>query len=264
MPIEGLKFEKYNPDSDLPIFKITGFSGRPHPKLTLKLHERNELRGIGRSLKRHGVVSAFTSGTFDLIHPGHFRYLELARDLGDTLTVGLNSNRSVKKYKDQKRPILDEKIRAEMLAGLSCVDRITIYDEVNAARVIKALRPDCYLCVEDHWHEEGRLHEKPEVVAMMEVGGKVFISPRQDPKISTTDILKKVERAAIQDAIKEMLDAMKDGPIDPDMLASVLEEALVSATFTNLREALSDARAKSNGSYNGHANKSRPRRLRTL
>src|SRR4051812_27527262 len=84
----------------------------------------------------------FTNGVFDLLHPGHVRYLQAARGEGDVLIVGLNSDRSVRAYKGPTRPITREGERAEILAALACVDAVVIFDEETPARIIQVLQPD--------------------------------------------------------------------------------------------------------------------------
>src|SRR5215218_1472512 len=84
----------------------------------------------------------FTNGVFDLLHPGHVRYLQHARNLGDALIVGINSDRSVRRNKGPDRPINHEAERAEVLAALSCVDVVAIFDEETPFEIISALRPD--------------------------------------------------------------------------------------------------------------------------
>ncbi|MDR3134952.1 MAG: D-glycero-beta-D-manno-heptose 1-phosphate adenylyltransferase [Deltaproteobacteria bacterium] len=83
----------------------------------------------------------FTNGCFDLLHPGHLRYLDQARGLGDFLMVGLNSDSSIRKIKGPNRPVRNQAERAEMLAGLGMVDGIVIFDEETPLNVIKALKP---------------------------------------------------------------------------------------------------------------------------
>ena len=92
----------------------------------------------------------FTNGCFDLIHPGHIRYLKSAKALGKMLVVGLNSDRSVQAIKPSKhplptRPIVPELQRAEVLAALKPVDAVTIFAETTAIRMIEALKPDIYV-----------------------------------------------------------------------------------------------------------------------
>jgi D-beta-D-heptose 7-phosphate kinase/D-beta-D-heptose 1-phosphate adenosyltransferase len=93
------------------------------------------------ALKNSGKRIVFTNGCFDILHPGHARYLSSAGDLGDYLIVALNSDRSVRSIKGTKRPIFPEKMRAELLAALECVDCVLIFEEDNPLRIIKFLLP---------------------------------------------------------------------------------------------------------------------------
>jgi D-beta-D-heptose 7-phosphate kinase/D-beta-D-heptose 1-phosphate adenosyltransferase len=96
---------------------------------------RDRLRAEGRTL-------VFTNGVFDLLHPGHVRYLRQARGLGDALVVGVNSDRSVRANKGPDRPMTPEAERAEILAALESVDAVVIFDEDTPHAVITALEPD--------------------------------------------------------------------------------------------------------------------------
>ena len=84
----------------------------------------------------------FTNGVFDLLHPGHVRYLQAARREGDALIVGINSDRSVSTNKGPSRPIMPEHERAEVLQALACVDAVVVFDEETPAVLIDALQPD--------------------------------------------------------------------------------------------------------------------------
>lgn len=99
------------------------------------LKERARLREEGQKL-------VFTNGCFDILHPGHVRYLGEARKLGDALVVALNSDRSVRSLKGPGRPILSQEERAEVVAGLRAVDYVTIFDEETPKDLIAALLPD--------------------------------------------------------------------------------------------------------------------------
>jgi D-beta-D-heptose 7-phosphate kinase/D-beta-D-heptose 1-phosphate adenosyltransferase len=99
------------------------------------IEERQRLREAGKRV-------VFTNGCFDLLHPGHVRYLTAARALGDALIVALNSDRSVRELKGPARPILSEAERAEVMAALGCVDYVTIFDEPTPRSLIAALLPD--------------------------------------------------------------------------------------------------------------------------
>jgi D-beta-D-heptose 7-phosphate kinase/D-beta-D-heptose 1-phosphate adenosyltransferase len=102
------------------------------------------LAGVVRSVRAAqaaGKRVAFTNGCFDLLHRGHTRYLEQARALGDLLVVGVNSDASVRALKGAGRPVVPEEERAEVLAGLACVDLVVIFRELDPARLIRAIRP---------------------------------------------------------------------------------------------------------------------------
>ena len=88
----------------------------------------------------HRVV--FTNGVFDLLHPGHVRYLAAARAEGDVLLVGVNSDRSVRGNKGDDRPLTPEQERAELLAALACVDAVAIFDAPTPAALIQLVQPD--------------------------------------------------------------------------------------------------------------------------
>jgi D-glycero-beta-D-manno-heptose 1-phosphate adenylyltransferase len=93
-------------------------------------------------LKHQGKRVVFTNGCFDLLHPGHMRYLAEARMLGDVLLVAVNSDRSVRALKGSQRPIYPENERAEILAALSCVDYVTTFDDLTPQKVIARMLPD--------------------------------------------------------------------------------------------------------------------------
>jgi len=93
--------------------------------------------------QRHlGREVVFTNGVFDLLHPGHVRYLQDARREGDVLIVAVNSDRSVRAIKGPTRPINSESERAEVLAGLACVDAVVVFDEDDPQQMISRLQPD--------------------------------------------------------------------------------------------------------------------------
>jgi D-glycero-beta-D-manno-heptose 1-phosphate adenylyltransferase len=94
-----------------------------------------DARGAGRRI-------VFTNGVFDLLHPGHVRYLQAARAEGDALIVGVNSDRSVRTNKGPTRPITPEAERAEILAALACVDAVAIFDDLTPADIIRRIQPD--------------------------------------------------------------------------------------------------------------------------
>ena len=138
------------------------------------------------ALKNSGKRIVFTNGCFDILHPGHARYLSSARDLGDFLIVALNSDSSVQAIKGGKRPIFPEQMRAELLAALGCVNSVLIFDEDNPLRVIKYLLP--HILVKGGDWQEDRIIGADVVKAS---GGEV----RRIPFVkgySTSDIIKKI------------------------------------------------------------------------
>lgn len=100
-----------------------------------------ELAAACRDLREQGKRIVFTNGCFDILHVGHTRYLQKARELGDVLVVAANSDASVRGLKGPTRPIVPQAERAEVLAALSCVDYVTIFDEPTPLEVIKAVKP---------------------------------------------------------------------------------------------------------------------------
>lgn len=123
-------------------------------------------------LKARGLRVVFTNGCFDLLHPGHTRYLAAARELGDALIVALNSDRSVRALKGPGRPIFPQSERAEILAALESVDYVTIFDDLTPQVVIARMLPHVLVKGAD-WGPE-------EIVGRAEVeaaGGRVVSIP---------------------------------------------------------------------------------------
>ena len=105
----------------------------------------DELTWLGEELRRQGKLVVFTNGHFDLLHVGHLRYLQAARRLGDMLVVGVNDDAVTTERKGPRRPILPEDERAELVAGLGCVDYAVVFSEPTAEGIIALLRPDIYV-----------------------------------------------------------------------------------------------------------------------
>ena len=136
--------------------------------------------------KRNGRRVVFTNGCFDLLHPGHIRGLELARELGDVLIIGLNSDASVRQLKGEGRPVLPHGERAEILAALESVDAVLIFDDLTPREVIARLLPDVLVKGGD-WPGD-QIVGREEVEA---AGGRVVSIPVV-PGYSTTAILRKI------------------------------------------------------------------------
>ena len=142
--------------------------------------------------KRNGRKIVFTNGCFDLLHPGHVRGFELARQMGDALIVGLNSDASVRQLKGPTRPVIPEQERAEILCALESVDAVVIFDEVTPREVISRLLPDV-LAKGGDWPGD-QIVGREEVEA---AGGRVVSIPIV-PGYSTTAILKKIREGSGQ------------------------------------------------------------------
>ena len=140
--------------------------------------------------KRNGRRVVFTNGCFDLLHPGHIRSLELARELGDALVVGLNSDTSVRQLKGEGRPVISALERAEILAALESVDAVVIFDDLTPREVIAGLLPDVLVKGGD-WPGD-RIVGREEVEA---AGGRVVSIPVV-PGYSTTAVLQKIRQGA--------------------------------------------------------------------
>jgi len=106
---------------------------------TVALSKAIELR---RQAKGAGRKVVFTNGVFDLLHRGHVEYLQKARELGDLLIIGLNSDASVRRIKGPQRPLCGQEDRAVVLSALSCVDHIVLFDQDTPQKLIEALVPD--------------------------------------------------------------------------------------------------------------------------
>lgn len=146
-----------------------------------KIKTKEEVKNYMEEHIDHTFV--FTNGCFDLLHVGHVNYLDRARNLGDCLIIGMNSNESVRKLKGEKRPILDEKDRAYILSGLASVSFVIIFSEETPMELIRYLQP--------HIHVKGgdySIQDLPEASVVKQYGGNIKILPFQEGK-STTNIL---------------------------------------------------------------------------
>jgi rfaE bifunctional protein nucleotidyltransferase chain/domain len=161
-------------------------------KAKTKFVPRARLAKTVASLKKKGRTVVFANGCFDLLHVGHLRYLQGAKDAagkGGVLVVALNTDESVQKLKGPTRPLMTLKERAEMIGALACVDYVTSFGEPNAEKTLKALRPDVQAKGTDYTPDT-----VPEAALMRSLGGRVVITG--DPKDhSTTGLIAKVKKA---------------------------------------------------------------------
>lgn len=166
---------------------MTIIKQNPINRSSSKIRDRKSLQSELRDLRRRGKIIVFTNGCFDLIHPGHLRYLEEAKSWGDILVVALNSDSSVKKIKGPDRPVMDERSRSELIAGLHCVDYVTIFSEETPQKIIDELLPGVLV--------KGGDWNKDQIVGRETVerhGGKV-LNIKFETGYSTTGIIRKIE-----------------------------------------------------------------------
>lgn len=148
-----------------------------------KIHNRSQLASVLRQAKSGGAVVVTTNGCFDVLHLGHLRYLQAARQLGDLLVVAVNSDSSVRQLKGENRPLVPAAERAEMLAGLECVDYVVIFPELTPIDLLSELKPNIHVKGGDYQLEQ--LVERDVVEAN---GGKIVVGLNVPGK-STTNLI---------------------------------------------------------------------------
>ena len=144
------------------------------------MNEREHLHRAGKKL-------VFTNGVFDILHVGHVRYLAQARELGDALVVAINSDASVRELKGEARPLVSQNDRAEVLAALSSVDYVTVFDDISPRSLIAKLLPDVLVKGGDYALDQ--IHGREEVEA---AGGCVISLPFVDGS-STSRIIARMK-----------------------------------------------------------------------
>ncbi len=164
---------------------LAALDSRPHDG-DRKIKDRESLRRILDDMRELGKTIVFTNGCFDLLHAGHVKYLQKARRLGDLLVLGLNSDASVQRLKGPSRPLIDQEERAHLMAALSCIDFVVVFDEDTPLELIQTLCPHILVKGGDY---------TPDGVVGRDVvesyGGRVEIIQFVDGK-STTNIVEKI------------------------------------------------------------------------
>jgi len=151
-----------------------------------KIKSLPHLLSVVKALKAQGKIIVFTNGCFDILHTGHITYLRQAKELGDILIVGLNTDNSVKRLKGEKRPIFNEKDRAKMLSSLEVVDYIVLFDEDTPKNIIKKIKPDILVKGGDY---------KVEKVIGREFASRTIVLPYING-YSTTEIIKRIKESS--------------------------------------------------------------------
>lgn len=173
-----------------------------------RLISQSDLMTLHESLEEKGKKVVFTAGSWDLLHVGQCRYLEEAKASGDILVVGVSSNDAIRKVKGPNKPILDEKIRAEMLTYLRPVDFVTILPEPSCQPSLGLLKPDVYITVKEDWTEEYK--SSKEYMTVTKYGGEVKVVDRQSTAISTTKIIQRAIGGHLSAVFKEFMELRKD------------------------------------------------------
>ncbi len=153
-----------------------------------KIISRAEVAGLGERLRRAGRWTVFANGCFDILHVGHVRYLEAAREQGDVLIVGVNSDRAVRALKGPGRPLLPAEARAELVAALESTDHVVIFDDLTAEDILRELRPDVHCKGTDYSAET-----VPERAVVESFGGTIRIVGDRK-RHSTREILAEIAR----------------------------------------------------------------------
>jgi len=162
-----------------------------------KIKTRTELAKIVKKLRDDGKKVGITNGVFDVLHSGHTIYLENAKKICDVLIVSVNTDESVKKYKGDDRPIINEKDRARLVASLEAVDYVTFHGERRMRETLETLKPDLYIKGGDYSVE--KLTSKDVVEAY---GGKAVVLPLVEG-VSTTEMINKIVKVYGKEQGKE-------------------------------------------------------------
>jgi D-beta-D-heptose 7-phosphate kinase/D-beta-D-heptose 1-phosphate adenosyltransferase len=156
---------------------------------TGKIVSRREAQARVATWRREGKRVAYANGCFDLLHVGHVRTLEAARQHGDVLVVGLNSDTSARRLKGEGRPVYNEHERAEMVAALASVDLAVIFPELSSLPLIEALRPDVWVKGGDYVLESVNQEERAFVESY---GGQVALTDHVEG-VSASELIARVK-----------------------------------------------------------------------
>jgi len=154
-----------------------------------------EAAAVRQALRSQGKTVVLTNGVFDLLHVGHVRYLRAARQLGDMLFVGLNSDASARRLKGSARPLVAQAERAEMLCALASVDYVVIFEEYTAERLVRILQPDIYAKGGDYLPAQDGGKSLPEAPLVESYGGRVVLLPYSVGH-STSSLVERILKAS--------------------------------------------------------------------
>ncbi len=156
-----------------------------------KIIDLPTLKHVSEQAKIEKKKLVWTNGCYDILHAGHVRYLESAKSCGDILVVGVNSDRSIRTVKGKQRPIVNESQRAIVMAALTCVDYIIIFDDDSPVGIIKEIQPDVYAKGGDYTIDTINQQERRLVESY---GGDIALIPGVEG-MSTTEIIRRIVKA---------------------------------------------------------------------
>lgn len=156
----------------------------------MKLQNFDQIKEKVNIYRREGKKIVWTNGCFDLLHPGHIYSLRKAKNSGDILIVGIDSDRSIRRLKGPSRPIINEKQRIESLEELECIDHIILFNYGEVKKIIEALKPDVYVKSGNYTLETINQEERK---IIENYGGEIYL-PEGLPDISTTGIINKLQK----------------------------------------------------------------------
>lgn len=173
-----------------------------------RLISQSDLMSLHEKLKERDKKIVFTAGSWDLLHVGHCRYFEEAKSHGDILVVGVSSDDAIRRVKGPNKPILGEKIRAEMLTYIRSIDFVTILPEPSCQPTLGLLQPDVYITVKEDWTENYK--ESKEYKTVVKYGGEVKVVDRQSTVLSTTKIVQRAIGGELGSIFKDFMELRKD------------------------------------------------------
>ena len=173
---------------------LSELMGGSNPLYT-KIKVLDELEEILNRHRKENKKIVFTNGCFDILHVGHIEYLKFSRRQGDVLVIGLNTDRSVREQKGDKRPFVSEDERARLISALEDVDYVILFDDLTPEKLIRRVKPDVLVKGED-WKEKGVVGRE----FVESYGGKVILAPLVKD-VSTTDIVSRILERSGQDRL---------------------------------------------------------------
>lgn len=162
-----------------------------------------ELENLGEMCRKRRRKIVFVSGSYDLLHVGHARFVEKAGILGDILVVGIPSDKSLRVLKGVGRPVITERSRAYVLGHLDCVNHIVIFDDSSVLSSLEKLKPDIFFTVAEEWNSGYK--SSPEYKLVKSYGGDVVVATRQAPGVSASAIIDRMAAKKVQEIFRDCM-----------------------------------------------------------